>query len=146
MESGIVLMLRLMRGSSERFVFKDFHITCYFVHIYFGGVSCLYCLYQKIFHFQLPSHFFSFCYVDGNNIPENLWVFLIIKLICYKRTYFETLKFITLHWVWVNLVIPCTVVLNIGLYHFPSLVSHVTPWKKWLLRNLVVIFSIFSLP
>lgn len=143
MESGIVLMLRLMSDSSARFVVKDFLITCYFCAYLFRRVFLLILLVSRkiVFHFQLPSHLFSF-YVDGNNVPENIWFFPIF--LCYKRTYLESLNFITLHWVWVNLVICCTVVLNIGLYHFPSLVSPVTPWKKWFLRNLVVIFSIFS--
>lgn len=131
-----------MQGSFLKIIIS--HIT--FVSIYFGGFSCSYrlCHKKKIFHFQLPSHFFSFCYVDVINVPENLWFFLITKLLCYKLPYFENLNFITLHWVWVNLVICCTLVLNIGLYRFPSLLSHVTPWKNWFLRNLAVIFSIFS--
>jgi hypothetical protein len=128
MESGLVLMLRLMSGSSARFVFKDFCITRCFCAYLFRRFFLLILLVsrKKIFHFQLPCHFFSFCYVDGNNVPENLWFFLIIKLLCYKRTYFGSLNFITLHWVWVNVVICCTVFLNIGQYHFLSLVSHVT--------------------
>ena len=55
-------------------------------------------------------------------------------ILCYKRIHFEIFNFFTVVWVRVNLVICCTVFLNIGLYHFPSLVSHATPWKKWFLR------------
>jgi hypothetical protein len=139
-------MLRMMSGSSARFVLKIF-VSYYFFTYLFRRVFLLVLLVSQrnnIFHFQLPFHFISFCYVDGNNVPENLWFFLVIKLLCYKRTYFESLNLITLHWVWVNLVICCNIFLNIGLYNFPPFVSHVTPWMKWFLRNLVVIFSIFS--
>lgn len=139
MESGIVLMLRLMRGSSARFVFKDFRVAHYFCTHLFRRVFPAYvaCIIKKK--------------SSISNCPLTSFRFVMfMEIICRKIFGFSLLlnSFVTnihtLHWVWVNLVLCCTVVLNVGLYHLPSLVSHVTPWKKWFLRNLVVIFSIFS--